>query len=649
MHRAILIAVLYLLGLSAVAKSKPDSLRAVWNDASQSDTNRLNAMRKLLWTYMFNEPDSAFYFAQLQYDYAERVGVKKSMASARYAQGVSLALRGENADAIHHLTLSLNMMEEIGDKDGIANALNAMGNIYTHQGTPSKAIDYYTRCLRMREELGDDRGIASTLHNVGVIYFDQGDYPKALEYFERSRKIAEETHDSLALSHFMVSIGNAHGEQKDYAQALEYYFKSLSIAEKYNDSYTLASLLYNIGSTYFKQGHLGDALDYLNRGLALAEKIEDQRTVALSQNEIGSTYHQRGDYASAIAWCSRGLKTARDLEALIEQKSACKCLYDAYKATGNESRALEYHEQMLSITDSLEAEEIAKKLDRMEFAKEVLADSLEREAEMLQVQLAHEKEVRKKNRTRNVLVVSGLFLLVAAGGFYSRMRIIRSSRKRLAIEKDRSENLLLNILPAEIAEELKTKGEAVARDFDKVSILFTDFKEFTQTSEKMSATELVAEINTCFKAFDDICGTHGIEKIKTIGDAYMAAGGLPVADNQAAHNTVLTGLEMAEFIVKRKAAREAEGKIGFEMRVGIHSGPVVAGIVGVKKFQYDVWGDTVNTASRMENHGEVSRVNISQETYDLIRNDAAFTFESRGKLQVKGKGEVEMYFVNLKS
>jgi class 3 adenylate cyclase len=204
---------------------------------------------------------------------------------------------------------------------------------------------------------------------------------------------------------------------------------------------------------------------------------------------------------------------------------------------------------------------------------------------------------------------------------------------------------LLNILPAEIAEELKTKGEAAARNFDTVSILFTDFKEFTQTSEKMSATALVAEINTCFKAFDDICSEHHIEKIKTIGDAYMAAGGLPVADEHAALNTVLAGLDMAKFIVKRRAERQAEGKLGFEMRVGIHTGPVVAGIVGVKKFQYDVWGDTVNTASRLEGSGEVGKVNVSQNTYELLKHLPTLSFESRGKIQVKGKGEVDMYFV----
>ena len=141
---------------------------------------------------------------------------------------------------------------------------------------------------------------------------------------------------------------------------------------------------------------------------------------------------------------------------------------------------------------------------------------------------------------------------------------------------------------------------------------------------------------------------YGVEKIKTIGDAYMAAGGLPIPKDDSVKKTVLAAIEMQGFIVDRSKKLKAQGLPNFEMRCGIHTGPVVAGIVGVKKFQYDIWGDTVNTASRMESAGEVGKVNISQTTYELLKNEPNFTFESRGKIEVKGKGELEMYFVALK-
>jgi ligand-binding sensor domain-containing protein len=210
-------------------------------------------------------------------------------------------------------------------------------------------------------------------------------------------------------------------------------------------------------------------------------------------------------------------------------------------------------------------------------------------------------------------------------------------------EKQRSDALLLNILPEEVAEELKTKGSAEAKQFDEVTVLFTDFKNFTQISEKMTPKELVEEIHTCFKAFDTITVKQGIEKIKTIGDSYMCAGGLPVANKNHAEYVVRASLEIQEFILNRVAERTALGKESFQIRIGIHTGPVVAGIVGIKKFAYDIWGDTVNTASRMESSGEAGKVNISGTTYELVKDKFACT--NRGKIQVKGKGEIDMYFV----
>jgi class 3 adenylate cyclase len=254
-----------------------------------------------------------------------------------------------------------------------------------------------------------------------------------------------------------------------------------------------------------------------------------------------------------------------------------------------------------------------------------------------------------------------------AGGLWSRLRHARRSRTEIQKEKEVSEGLLLNILPAEVAQELKRNGAAEARSIDEVTVLFTDFKGFTAMSEVVGPKDLVHDLNECFSAFDRITEKYGIEKIKTIGDAYMAAGGLPTPNTTHATDVIKAALEMRDFIAEGKARKIAAGLPYFEIRIGVHTGPVVAGIVGVKKFQYDIWGDTVNTASRMESSGEVGQVNISEATYRSVvgsqlsvdghgegsrtSNDQplttpAFVFTPRGKVQAKGKGEMEMYFVS---
>jgi len=248
--------------------------------------------------------------------------------------------------------------------------------------------------------------------------------------------------------------------------------------------------------------------------------------------------------------------------------------------------------------------------------------------------------------TNHVTMFIILFLIV----FYFKSENERQENqlelrnKLIEKEKQKSDDLLLNILPAETAEELKETGEAAAKSYKMVTVLFSDFKNFTMVAEKLSPEKLVAEINHYFSAFDHIVQKHEIEKIKTIGDAYMCAGGLPHANMTNPVDVVMAALEIQEFMDKDKIERQKLDKPVFEIRIGIHSGPIVAGIVGIKKFAYDIWGDTVNIASRMETSGEEGKVNISGATYQLVKDK--FNCTHRGKIEAKNKGTIDMYFVD---
>jgi adenylate cyclase len=308
---------------------------------------------------------------------------------------------------------------------------------------------------------------------------------------------------------------------------------------------------------------------------------------------------------------------------------------------------LQHYKIYIALRDSAFNSENATKARQQKLRSEFAKKEAEIQAEQL-------KKDAEQATMRNGLIAGLLFFFLLALILYNRFRlkknanivleeknqIITFEKANVEREKERSDSLLLNILPAEVAEELKTKGTADAKHFDNVTVLFTDFKSFTTVSEQLSPQELVNELHTCFKAFDEICTKYSIEKIKTIGDAYLAVSGLPQADENHAENVVRAALEIREFMKKR---REKLGAKTFEIRIGINSGSVVAGIVGVKKFAYDIWGDTVNTAARMEQNSEAGKINISETTYALVKD--TFTCEYRGEIDAKNKGKLKMYFV----
>ncbi|HLG35994.1 MAG TPA: adenylate/guanylate cyclase domain-containing protein, partial [Bacteroidia bacterium] len=245
---------------------------------------------------------------------------------------------------------------------------------------------------------------------------------------------------------------------------------------------------------------------------------------------------------------------------------------------------------------------------------------------------------------RNVFIIGFFVMSLFAGIFLVQRNRIAKAKKQSDKDRKRSDKLLVNVLPTETANELKARGNVKAKSYAMVTVMFVDFKNFTSVSESMSPNELVDELNFYFREFDRIITKHKIEKIKTLGDGYMCAGGLPVENITHAADTVYAALEIQHFLEHLKQERIQLNRQYFEARIGIHSGPVISGIVGLKKFAYDIWGDTVNIASRMESCGEVGKVNISSATHALLKNK--FTFSHRGSVETKNKVTFDMYFVN---
>ena len=556
--------------------------------------------------------------------------------------------RGDYSKALSLFTKTVDIFKKVKDKKGVANALNSVGAVYYIIGNYPKALDFYKQAVVIQEEIRAEKGTAITTMNIGGIYSTMRDYDNAMKYFNQGNSIFKKLKDNYGIAKIFIETGYVHMKRDSFDKAFKDFSQSLTIAIEIKDRSIEIEALSNLGELFYTRSNLQKAQYYYNRCLENAKKVDNVRYEGISQIAIGNIFHQLKNHKDAVEKCKSGLEIAEKLGAIAVKKDACECLYKSYESLGNAQLALQYYKKTNSLDDSLQLKETSNKMMNMEFQKQQLADSVAFVKKEAFVEQKHQEEIRQKEKQRNFIIASlGVMLLVAAG-LWSSLRLVRKSRAALSLEKDRSEALLLNILPADVAEELKAKGSVTAKDFELVSILFTDFKSFTQTAETMSPQSLVEEINVCFQAFDLISEKYQIEKIKTIGDAYMAAGGMAKADANALKNTVLAGLEMQAFVKQRAIENQQAQKPAFEMRLGIHAGPIVAGIVGVKKFQYDIWGDTVNTASRMESNGAVGKVNISETLYQILKDDVNFAFEARGSIEAKGKGEMSMYFVENK-
>ncbi len=587
--------------------------------------------------YQGNYPEALKYFLN-SIRVTEALDDKKRMSQLYNNIGLIYENMGNHAEAVKSYFASLKMDEELGDERGIAISYHNIGNVYFREGNYAEALKNQFTGLQINEKIGNKAGIAACSSGLGNIYDMLGNYPEALNRHFTSLKFNKETSDEWGAAYSYNNIGNVYERQGIFTDALKYYFISLNIQLRIGNKHGIAGAYNNIGKVYFKTGRHTESLDNNYASLKISEEIEDKlgiasghisiglvyqvqenytqgldhfftalniyeqtgmkSGVAVACNNIGNIFAKQGNYKEALQQIFKAFEIVSESGHKELIKEATLSLSNTCKATGDFENALKYHEKYHAVESEILGEGAQKQLTNLSFMH-----NLEQKEKDLEIEQLRNVELKK--------------------------------------ERDRSESLLLNILPAEVAEELKEKGSAGAKLFDDVTVLFTDFKDFTKVSERLTPQQLVDELHTCFSAFDHICVKYNIEKIKTVGDAYLAVSGLPIANPKHAEDLLKAAMEIRDFISERA---KVMGGNGFQVRIGVHSGSVVAGIVGVKKFAYDIWGDTVNTAARMEQNSEAGRINISHTTYELVKGK--FNFEYRGEIEAKNKGKLKMYFLS---
>ena len=613
-HFVLLIG-LFICSISFAQDNLVDSMQQVLSHQS-NDTNKINTLIELAKSTVNTLPDQSYVYSSKALQLSDSLQYIRGKALAYKWIGIYF-YKTNNIETLDNWLKSLELFKSLNDKNGIANLSNNIGSLYYNRTDDVKALEYYLQSLKLSEEIDDKNRIATALGNIGNTYLRKSaTQSNAIKYLLRALPmfIKLNRQDEIVITY--TNLGEGYLDLKKADSALYYYKLGLKASNNVEELSTVF-IWNNIGKAYAKKGDFNSAIIYQNKSIALAQKLKSQFNVGKSLLGLADTYYTKGDINQALDNYKKAEPLLIANRANEELRDTYHGLYKSFEKKGDYSKANKY----LNLSKK---ETQIKILNKDNALKDL--------------------DLKAQRNTRNAFAVGFLLILVIAFVLY--YNYLQKVKTNIILDKQKAqiETLMLNILPEEVSNELKETGKATPRYYESVSVLFTDFKEFTKHADKLTPNELIEELNASFMAFDDIAENNQIEKIKTIGDSYMCAAGIPTTYEGHALNMVRAGLEMQAYILSNNQKREKLGLVAWELRIGIHVGPVVSGVVGKKKYAYDIWGNAVNVASRMESNGEPGRVNISAATYELVKDVYACSY--RGKIYAKNVGEIDMYFVD---
>lgn len=570
-----------------------DSLYKIYQANTISGDAKLELLRDLSFNEI-NDNQRSLQYAEELIKLSEEQGKYPNLSQGYFQKGSAHRLLGNLEESLTAFFKCAEIARRANKIDLEGTAYGAIAGIYAITDNHKNAMLYYGKAITTLRKTSAKISLASTILNAGDALLNSREYDSALVYFEESGKIFEQENYPIGKAYNIGNIGMVYANTGKNDLAEQNINEAIGILEAYEDYYPISVYLISMADIYLKKGDWHTAIDYSKRSLTIAKQYGLKEQIGDANQKISELYEQSGD--SVLAY--------------------------------------KYYKEYIVYRDSLINLKNVQQMGDLRTNHEVSQKQIE--VDLL--------DQRRKNQ-RNIAIATAIALILIgliAIGLYRRNNFIRKTKQIIEKERDRSDKLLLNILPEETAAELKEYGSVKAKKYDAVSVLFTDFKGFTNYSETLSPEALVETVSFYFSKFDEIVEKHGLEKIKTIGDAYMCAGGLHCKTEDHAKRMILAAMEIVAFVDETKRDGSAS-ELTFDIRIGINTGPVVAGVVGTKKFAYDIWGDTVNVASRMETMSEPGKINIGENTYEIVKD--AFECDYRGEIEVKNRGLMKMYFV----
>lgn len=586
---------------------------------------------------------TGFFYAKVSYGQARLDSLVAIWESKSYKASnkktILKELARDSQNPQQKLKFSQLWQENLTDSDSLVFMYDAVmqeGNAYRQLGDLSDALTSFLKASKIAQDMDSTRLVALSDVTLGDVYSVMGNHENSINYYNQGiQQLRDLNRESIDLASALLNAGDEYFNAEKYDSAMNLFYESSMLFKKLNFEIGSAYNMGNIGMVYAKQGKTQLAEANINEAILILEEFQDYSAISVYLQYAADIYLEQKDLDQALKYAQRSLDLATKYQLKDEISKANEELSLIYEELGNSDLSLFHFKEFVRYKDSINnvatVQEIADQITEYEVSQKQI------ELDLINQQKENQNMISKAIGAVLILVSILTYLL------FRRNRVITKTRKVLEEERRKSNKLLKNILPEETAEELRENGVVQAKKYKNVTVLFSDFNGFTKYAEELPPEELVRTVDLYFSEFDRIMDRFNIEKIKTIGDSYMCASGLPVPDNNHAENMILAAKAMLTHVERLKEVHAVD-EARFDIRIGIHSGPVVAGVVGERKFAYDIWGDTVNVASRMESACELGRINVSATTYALTKGK--FDFKNRGAIEVKNRGAVEMYYLD---
>lgn len=574
-----------------------DSLNIIYDTGKYKPEDKLEILKNLAKYH--TDPEKKLEFSETLINESGSTDSFKYLFNGYLFKGTALRLKGNVTEALNSFLKASDIASSNNYQDELGEVTIAIADAYSVIENHRLATTYYNKGLSLIDKEENSQSYAIALFNLGDEYFKLGVLDSALYFYQQSGDIFRELDYQIGLAYILGNIGQVHTELQNYEIAETNLTNAIRILTELGDLYPVCVYLLDLSTIYTDRKDYNNALDYARQSLEYAKQFELKEVIS-------------------------------DANLMISE---------LYEKIGRPDQSFNYYKDYITYRDSINnlaaVQEMAELRTEYEVAqKQAEVDLLTKEAEIADLQ---------DKRQKWVIFGTGLSLFlvgVLAISAFRRYKFVQATNQLIQSEKNRSEELLLNILPQETASELREKGSVKARKIEGVSVLFTDFIDFTRLAEHAAPEHIIKSLDYYFKKFDEITTKYNLEKIKTIGDSYMCAGGLHTGATQA-KDVIRAACEMIQVVEEIKQSEN--DFTHYDIRIGVHTGPVVAGIVGTKKWQFDIWGDTVNIASGMETTSVAGKINISEQTYNKISDE--FSAEYRGEKRIKNRGLVKMYFI----